>query len=108
MSNIEKTAIKTAGGVEALLNPSINYEQDRSIMGAYLEEGLSKVQVMEKADRLGIEAVVFSLTGSTEGIYERFKKLPLADAREIVKAIKSVLDPKAPTPAAIEVEKKTS
>lgn len=91
--------VKTAGGIVAELNPSITYEQSRSLMTVYIEEGLTKVQIMDKADKLGIEYVVASLNGTKEDIHKRFRNLPLADAREIVEVMKTILDPKAPAPA---------
>lgn len=84
------------------LNPSITYAQDQAILGVYLEENITRAQITAKADRLGIECTVYSIDGDTANIYERFLKLPLADARVFVKALKAILDPKAPVPVTKE------
>lgn len=100
MSNENTHEVVTKSGKKAVLKNSISYGQDRAIVNVYLEEGLSRIQARDKADKLGIEAAIVSLEGSTETIYDRFLKLDLTDAREIATALKLVLDPKVETPEA--------
>lgn len=105
MSN-EKIEVTTKGGVKFLLNPSITYGQNQELVNVYLEEGLNKKQVMERADKMGVEFVVHSINGSTEKIYEAFKGLSYPDALEIMPKIKAILDPKVEGPVVTSTEKK--
>ncbi len=98
MSNENKIEVKH-GEHTVLLNPTITYEQDKNIQRVYLEEGTKRADTIEKANRVGIEYVVFSLDGNEKDIFERFKKLDLLTARIFIEKINQILDPKEPTPA---------
>lgn len=91
----EKT-IKTKSGIEVVLRESITYGEHRQLTAIYLGK-LEQAEMMEKANKKGIEFVVVSIGDQKDPakIYETFCNLPLADATVLEKEINKVLSPKA-------------
>jgi hypothetical protein len=96
MSNETKTKeIVTVNGHTAVLKTSITYGENLQIVDIYLDETLTKAAANRAADKKGSELVIVSIDGQSDNIYAAFCALDVADARQIAKAVKEVLDPKA-------------
>ena len=93
MSNTKE--ITTAGGKKIVIKTFITYGDHLKLVDIYGEDTLSKNEKFRKADKTGAELVLVSIDGETEGLYEKYLALPLADATEVADALKEVLNPKA-------------
>lgn len=94
MSINQKEIVSKDGAYKMVLKESITYGDNERITSIYLDDKLSKSEIKDKADKAGIESAVISINGTTENLYENFKKLPLLIAREFIIEIKKILDPK--------------
>lgn len=96
MSNTKTIKIED---VEIVIKTTITYAEDRAIKDVYLNsDGKVTSDIVNQADKLGVESVIISINGNTTEIYKHFSELPLLIARQAQAEIKKVLDPKVDTP----------